>query len=77
MHLSRREAVVSAAFAAALGLAGRVEIIRPAYAQKTQHDEGHGQKNDWHKKYGREAEEFWQVLAVNDQRPPKQYEQAF
>jgi glyoxylase-like metal-dependent hydrolase (beta-lactamase superfamily II) len=35
MHLSRREAVVSAAFAAAVGLTSRIEIIGPAHAQKT------------------------------------------
>jgi len=36
MHLSRREAIVSAAFAAALGLnSSRIEIIGRAFAQKT------------------------------------------
>src|SRR3954452_6145622 len=36
MQLSRREAVFSAAFAAALGLTRSLQFIRPAHAQKTQ-----------------------------------------
>src|SRR3954452_23643964 len=35
MQLSRREAVFSAAFAAALGLTRSLQFIRPAHAQKT------------------------------------------